>query len=100
MGTKMNSKDVDTINDLLETNLSNHILSEKQKQSYRSFSNQQIMNNKKQSLIGYLKSEIEKTKLQLKDCDRFNYPVNESFIDVLEFRLEWLEFHFNITNKK
>ena len=56
--------------------------------------------NKKEALISYLESQIEKTKLQLNDCDRFAHPSVESYIDNLEFRLEWLEFQYKTLNRK
>ena len=51
-----------------------------------------------QALRNYLDYNIEKTKRELKDCDRFNYPSNESLKENLQFRLEWLETQLDNLN--
>lgn len=58
------------------------------------------MQNTKEALISYLESQIKKTKLEIKDCDRFNHPTNIFYKENLQSRLEWLEFQHRVLNKK
>ncbi len=61
------------------------------------------MNIQKQALINYLDFQIEKTKIELKECEERLHTnttaINQSHL-ILQFRLEWLEFQYNVLNRK
>lgn len=59
------------------------------------------MNIEKKALINYLDYQIEKTKIELKECEERLHTkttaINQSYL-ILQFRLEWLEFQIKVLN--
>jgi len=49
------------------------------------------MNNERQELQNWLENQIKETKAEIKDCERYNHPANETQSYVLKYRLSYLE---------